>query len=68
MMILMIWLLVSAVFPGGEDWPLFQHDTQHTGYSPSHMPESLKITWVSNPVCEHIIRTVYMVRTYEGII
>jgi outer membrane protein assembly factor BamB len=55
MMILVVWLLINSVFPGGEDWPMYQHDPQHTGYSPSGMPESLKKAWVSESVGEPFI-------------
>ena len=27
------------------EWPVFMHDLQHTGYSPSQMPESLGVLW-----------------------
>lgn len=55
MMILIVWLLISTVSLGGEDWPMFQHDPQHTGYSSSCMPESLKIAWISEVAGEHFI-------------
>ncbi|MFH1856172.1 MAG: PQQ-binding-like beta-propeller repeat protein [Candidatus Omnitrophota bacterium] len=27
------------------DWPMFNHDLQHTGYSPSEMPDKLALLW-----------------------
>ena len=41
--VFLIWFYSSA---DAHDWPMFQHDPQHTGYSPSTMPESLKEVWV----------------------
>ena len=29
-----------------DDWPMFQHDPQHTGFSTSHMPSCLEKEWV----------------------
>ena len=39
-------LLCSCIIVDAHDWPMVQHDPQHTGYSPSRIPESLKEVWV----------------------
>ena len=47
MVILMVCLLLSWVTAeGSDDWPVFQHDAQHSGHSSSSMPESLRVMWV----------------------
>ncbi len=46
LVILLIWLLCSSIAES-DDWPMFQHDPQHSGYSPSRMPESLRQIWMS---------------------
>lgn len=38
-------LLCSCIVTNTEEWPLFMHDLQHTGYSFSTMPESLSVLW-----------------------
>ncbi|MBU6998643.1 MAG: PQQ-binding-like beta-propeller repeat protein [Theionarchaea archaeon] len=38
-------LLCSSIRKGTDDWPMFQHDSQHTGYSTSEVPESLRLLW-----------------------
>jgi outer membrane protein assembly factor BamB len=40
-------LLCSCITARGtDDWPMFQHDPQHSGFSPSSVPLSLKERWV----------------------
>ncbi|MGC1121112.1 MAG: PQQ-binding-like beta-propeller repeat protein [Candidatus Methanofastidiosia archaeon] len=38
-------LLCSSIRKSTDDWPMFQHDSQHTGYSTSEVPESLRLLW-----------------------
>ena len=45
MFIMVCCLLCSCMQPHTDDWPMFQHDPQHTGYSPSKMPEFLQVLW-----------------------
>ncbi len=45
---LLICLLCSTLTAGDtDDWPMFQHDPQHSGYSFSSMPESLREVWTN---------------------
>ncbi len=44
---LMICLLCSSIAGDADGWPMFQHDPQHSGYSSSSMPESLKNVWTN---------------------
>ncbi|MBU7045361.1 MAG: PQQ-binding-like beta-propeller repeat protein [Theionarchaea archaeon] len=49
---LLICLLYGSTLPGNtDDWPMFQHDPQHSGYSSSPMPESLKEVWTNESHC-----------------
>jgi outer membrane protein assembly factor BamB len=43
--VFLIWVFCCSA-TNTHDWPMFQHDTQHTGYSPSTMPEPLQKMWV----------------------
>jgi outer membrane protein assembly factor BamB len=46
--ILVIWLLCTGIVAEGtDDWPVFQHDPQHTGFSSSTMPTSLRKVWTA---------------------
>jgi outer membrane protein assembly factor BamB len=46
-LIIVTCLLCSCITARGtDDWPMFQHDPQHSGYSSSNMPLSLKERWV----------------------
>ncbi|KYK28296.1 MAG: hypothetical protein AYK19_21095 [Theionarchaea archaeon DG-70-1] len=45
---LLICLLCSSIAKGVDDWPMFQHDPQHSGYSSSLMPEFLKEIWTKD--------------------
>lgn len=38
--------LCGAVTPGADEWPIFHHDLQHTGFSSSRMPPHLRETWM----------------------
>lgn len=38
--------LNSSVIGCTDDWPMFQHDPQHTGFSSSHAPVHLREAWV----------------------
>lgn len=44
---LLIFLLCNIVVGNSEDWPMFQHDPQHSGFSSSPMPESLTKVWIN---------------------
>ncbi|MBU7047059.1 MAG: PQQ-binding-like beta-propeller repeat protein [Theionarchaea archaeon] len=49
---LFICLLYGSTLPGNtDDWPMFQHDPQHSGYSSSPMPEPLKEVWTNESHC-----------------
>jgi outer membrane protein assembly factor BamB len=49
---LLICLLYGSTLPGNtDDWPMFQHDPQHSGYSSSPMPESLGEVWTTVNHC-----------------
>ena len=49
---LLVCLLYGSTLPGNtDDWPMFQHDPQHSGYSISPMPESLKEVWTNESHC-----------------
>ncbi|MGC1121435.1 MAG: PQQ-binding-like beta-propeller repeat protein [Candidatus Methanofastidiosia archaeon] len=43
---LLICLICSCVTQNGDDWPMFQHDPQHIGFSGSSMPFPLREAWV----------------------
>jgi outer membrane protein assembly factor BamB len=46
--ILVTWLLCTGIVAEGtDDWPVFQHDPQHTGFSSSTMPTSLREVWAT---------------------
>jgi outer membrane protein assembly factor BamB len=46
LIVLLTCLLCACVTAENEyDWPMFQHDLQHTGYSPSSIPEPLREVW-----------------------
>ncbi len=52
MIALLVCLLCSNIVTGNtDDWPMFQHDPQHSGYSSSPMPESLKEVWANESYC-----------------
>lgn len=54
LIVLLIWLSSSSVvIEDGSDWPMFQHDPQHTGYSHSSMPSPLKKVWISEELGRH---------------
>jgi outer membrane protein assembly factor BamB len=42
---LVILVVYCSVTADVNDWPMFQHDPQHSGYSPSTMPASLRKVW-----------------------
>ncbi|MGC1119793.1 MAG: hypothetical protein WBA22_01765 [Candidatus Methanofastidiosia archaeon] len=42
--ILSLCILGSCIIQG-EDWPIFQHDLQHTGFPLSELPDPLKQSW-----------------------
>ncbi len=44
---LLICLLCNTL-RGADDWPMFAHDPQHSGYSSSPMPESLREIWTKD--------------------
>jgi outer membrane protein assembly factor BamB len=44
-MLLICLLYSSIIAEDADEWPMFQHDPQHTGFSPSKMPQSLKEVW-----------------------
>ncbi|MBU7019087.1 MAG: PQQ-binding-like beta-propeller repeat protein [Theionarchaea archaeon] len=39
------WLIGCVEAEYDEDWPMYMHDVQHTGYSPSRMQTPLKELW-----------------------
>lgn len=43
--ILLICIVCSVIAEDAGNWPMFQYDPQHSGHSPSKMPESLRIVW-----------------------
>ena len=43
--LVVLFLLISVA--QAEDWPMFQHDASHTGYSGSKLPDTLDLIWVS---------------------
>jgi outer membrane protein assembly factor BamB len=46
--ILVIWLLCTGIVAEDtDDWPVFQHDPQHSGFSSTTMPTSLKKVWTT---------------------
>jgi hypothetical protein len=46
--ILVTWLLCTGIVAEGtDDWPVFQHDPQHSGFSSSTMPTSLREVWAT---------------------
>jgi outer membrane protein assembly factor BamB len=46
MVALVICLLsMTSTTEGADNWPMLQHDPQHTGYSPSNMPQYLRKVW-----------------------
>jgi outer membrane protein assembly factor BamB len=46
--ILAIWLLCTGIVAEGtDDWPVFQHDPQHSGFSSTTMPASLRKVWTT---------------------
>lgn len=50
---LLVCLLCSSIFAGNtDDWPMFQHDPQHSGYSFSRMPVHLREVWANESYCE----------------
>jgi outer membrane protein assembly factor BamB len=40
------------------EWPMYQYDPQHTGYSPSQMPESLSLLWESKEFDSYISHVI----------
>lgn len=50
---LLVCLLYSSISAEDtDDWPMFQHDPQHSGYSSSRMPVSLKEVWTKESYCK----------------
>jgi outer membrane protein assembly factor BamB len=44
--IFLLGFLCSNIVTSSDNWPMFQHDPQHTGFSSSTMPTHLKEVWV----------------------
>jgi outer membrane protein assembly factor BamB len=44
--LLLILILCSCIMTRDSDWPMIQHDPQHSGYSSARMPEFLQEKWV----------------------
>ena len=52
MTVLFVCLLYGSTHEGNtDDWPMFQHDPQHSGYCISPMPESPEEVWTSESYC-----------------
>jgi outer membrane protein assembly factor BamB len=58
LLIVLICLLCSSITEDARHWPMFQHDPQHSGYSPSRIPESLRQLWVNEQFGEPILRNL----------
>ena len=49
---LLVCMLYGSTLAGEtDDWPMFQHDPQHSGYSFSPMPESPEEVWTNESHC-----------------
>jgi len=46
--------LLPAILSSDDDWPMFRHDPQHTGYSDCEMPDELELLWKSERVGDYI--------------
>jgi outer membrane protein assembly factor BamB len=58
--VLLVCLLYGSISVEDEDdWPMFQHDPQHSGYSSSRMPVPLKEVWTRESYCKFHDGTVY---------
>lgn len=43
-MIIVVLILLTGVAQAS-DWPMFQHDARHTGYTDENIPDDLKLLW-----------------------
>ena len=44
--LVLFFLAISPVYgTSDDDWPMFQHDPQHTGYTDCEMPDELELLW-----------------------
>ncbi|OQX56631.1 MAG: hypothetical protein B5M53_00385 [Candidatus Cloacimonas sp. 4484_209] len=46
--------LLPVILSSDDDWPMFRHDPQHTGYSDCEMPDELELLWKSERVGDYI--------------
>jgi outer membrane protein assembly factor BamB len=44
--VLLLCCLCGIAAPGVDDWPMLQHDLQHTGFSSSRVPTHLREVWM----------------------
>ena len=66
--VLVGWLACCISQDSAHEWPSFQHDPQHTGYSSSQMPSSLTVSWEYEGPRTWLTRAVEVIVSEEKVI